>query len=235
MLKASGPEVDGPWTYDLIAQDFDSIMNRYDIERRLDIVFEQLLRGVSLKKALLLDAGCGTGLFSVEAARRGARVVSLDCGPNLLRETRRKGITTLVAADAARMPISDACFDIVVSSECVEHTPSPGDTVRELVRVLRPGGWLVVTCPNAIWRWSCSLANALNLRPYQGLENWPSWGELKTWTTEAGIRVHQHLGLHLFPFVIRWTQPILRRLDRLGSRFGQVYVNQCLAGQKIER
>ena len=227
--------MEGSWTYDLIAEDFDSIMNRYDIERRLDIVFEQLLVGVSLKKALLLDAGCGTGFFSVEAARRGARVVGLDCGPNLLRETRRKGITTLVAADAARMPIPDGCFDIVVSSECVEHTASPANTVRELVRVLRPGGWLVVTCPNAVWRWSCTLANALNLRSYHGLENWPAWGELRAWTTEAGIRVQEHVGLHLFPFVLGWSQPVLRRLDRLGTRFGRLYVNQCLAGQKIGR
>lgn len=223
------------WTYDLIAQDFDSIMNRYDVERRLDMVFEQLLLHVNLRNALLLDAGCGTGLFSVAAARRGARVVSLDCGVNLLRETRRKGITTLVAADAARIPVRDATFDLVVSSECVEHTPSPRQTVGELVRVLRPGGWLVVTCPNAIWRWSCSVANALNLRPYRGLENWPAWAELRTWTSEAGIRVHQHLGLHLFPFVFRWSHPLLRRLDGLGDRFGPIYVNQCLAGQKVGR
>jgi 2-polyprenyl-3-methyl-5-hydroxy-6-metoxy-1,4-benzoquinol methylase len=213
----------------------DSIMNRYDVERRLHVVFEQLLQDVSLKGTLLLDAGCGTGLFSREAARRGATVVSLDCGKNLLQETRRKGIDLLVAGDAAGMPIGNATFDVVVSSECIEHTPSPRDTVRELVRVLRPGGWLVLTCPNALWRWSCSVANALNLRPYHGLENWPGWSELRTWTTDSGIEVHRHLGLHLFPFIIKATHPLLIRLDRLGARFGRVYVNQCLSGQKVAR
>jgi 2-polyprenyl-3-methyl-5-hydroxy-6-metoxy-1,4-benzoquinol methylase len=235
MPKANGPDVAERWTYDLIAQDFDSIMNRYDAERRLNMVFEELLLGVSLKQALLLDAGCGTGLFSVEAARRGARVVSLDCGRNLLHETRRKGIMKLVAADAAKIPVRDSTFDLVISSECVEHTLSPQRTLRELVRVLRPGGWLVVTCPNNIWRWSCSVANLLNLRPYHGLENWPAWEELRTWTTEAGIRIHQHRGLHLFPFVLRWSHPLLRRLDRFGGQLGPVYLNQCLAGQKIDR
>ena len=225
--------MDAQWTYDLIAHEFDSVMNRYDVERRLNVVFEQLLPGSSLKGALLLDAGCGTGLFSVEAARRGAKVVSLDCGKNLLRETRRKGITSVVAGDAARMPVPDASFDVVVSSECVEHTPSPRATVQELVRVLRPGGWLVVTCPNASWRWSCSLANALKLRPYHGLENWPTWKELRTWVTEAGLRVHQQIGLHMFPFISSATHPLLRRLDVLGSRFGRIYVNQCLSGQKV--
>jgi 2-polyprenyl-3-methyl-5-hydroxy-6-metoxy-1,4-benzoquinol methylase len=234
MRKVVSPEVEKPWTYDLIAREFDSLMNRYDVERRLDVVFEELLTHVSLKGKLLLDAGCGTGFFSAEAARRGASVVSLDCGKNLLRETRGKGITAVVAGDAARIPVRDGTFDIVVSSECVEHTPSPGATVRELVRVLRPHGWLAVTCPNAVWRWSCSLANALHLRPYHGLENWPAWNELRTWAIEAGLEVHQQLGLHLFPFIFKATYPVLRRLDRLGSRFGRMYVNQCLSGQKIQ-
>jgi ubiquinone/menaquinone biosynthesis C-methylase UbiE len=221
------------WTYDLIAREFDSIMNRYDLERRLDVVFDQLLAGANLEGMRLLDAGCGTGFFSARAASRGARVISLDIGSGLLKETRRKGIASVVAGDAARMPIRDASFDVVVSSECIEHTPSPRDTVREFIRVLRPGGWLVVTCPNAVWRWSCRLANALHLRPYQGLENWPSWTELKQWATEGGIEVHRHVGLHLFPFVLRPTHPILKRLDRFGDRFGGLYVNQCLAGRKL--
>ena len=226
--------MDAPWTYDSISQQFDSIMNRYDVERRLNVVFEQLLYHVNLEGIRLLDAGCGTGLFSREAARRGALVYSLDCGKNLLRETRRKGINLLLAGDAAGMPIRDASFDVVVSSECIEHTASPRDTVREFARVLRPGGWMVVTCPNAVWRWSCSVASALNLRPYHGLENWPGWSELRAWATEAGIAVHQHVGLHLFPFTISATHPLLSRLDSLGGRFGKVYVNQCLSGQKIE-
>ena len=224
----------GSWTYDLIAQEFDSIMNHYDLERRLQVVFEQLLAGVNLKGSRLLDAGCGTGFFSAQAARLGANVVSLDVGRNLLKETRRKGIAAVVAADAARMPIRDRSFDVVVSSECIEHTLSPPDTMRELIRVLRPGGWLVVTCPNAVWRWSCTIANAFHLRPYQGIENWPSWNELRLWAEEGGLNVRHQVGLHLFPFVLRSTHPILRRLDRLGGRLGRVFVNQCLAGRKIE-
>jgi 2-polyprenyl-3-methyl-5-hydroxy-6-metoxy-1,4-benzoquinol methylase len=232
-MTVTRSDVNAHWSYDLIAHEFDSIMNRYDVERRLSVVFDQLLQELDLRRQLLLDAGCGTGLFSAEAARRGATVVSLDCGKNLLRETRRKGVISVVAGDAAQMPVPDGSFDIVVSSECIEHTPSPQSTVRELVRVLRPGGWLVLTCPNAAWRWSCTVADALKLRPYHGLENWPTWGDLRTWATQAGIRVHQHIGLHLFPFIITATHPLLRRFDRLGARWGRIYVNQCLSGQKI--
>lgn len=220
------------WTYDLIAQEFDSIMSRYDLERRLQIVYEQLLAGVSLKGSRLLDAGCGTGFFSAQAGRLGAHVISLDIGKNLLRETRRKGISAVVAADAARMPFPDAAFDVVVSSECIEHTISPPATLRELIRVLRPEGWLAVTCPNSLWRWSCTIGNAFHLRPYRGLENWPGWKELRLWAEEGGLEVRHQLGLHLFPFVLSPTHALLRRLDRFGGRLGRFYVNQCLAGQK---
>lgn len=48
-------------------------MNRYDLERRLQIVFDRLLAGVDLEGKNLLDAGCGTGFFSVQAALLGAR------------------------------------------------------------------------------------------------------------------------------------------------------------------
>jgi 2-polyprenyl-6-hydroxyphenyl methylase/3-demethylubiquinone-9 3-methyltransferase len=225
--------VSDQWTYDAIAGEFDSIMNRYDLNRRLDAVFDRMLGDVDLNGKKVLDAGCGTGFFSAQAARRGASVTGLDVGVALLREARRKGITAVVAGDAARMPIPDGCFDVVVSSECIEHTPSPRDTLRELIRVIRPGGWLAITCPNAIWRWSCTVANTLHLRPYKGLENWPGWGQLRSWAGEGGMEVRQHFGLHLFPFVIRSSHSALRLLDRMGHRLGRVYVNQCLLGQKM--
>jgi len=112
------------------------------------------------------------------------------------------------------------------------HTPSPETAVSELVRVLRPGGTLVVTCPNRFWHWSCRLANALGIRPYLGLENWPSWFSLRRWTEANGIEIREHIGLHLFPFVIKLTHPLLRTLDRAGSQLGPLYVNQCLVGIK---
>jgi 2-polyprenyl-3-methyl-5-hydroxy-6-metoxy-1,4-benzoquinol methylase len=226
-------QVKQQWSYDVLAQDFDSIMNRYDLERRLHAVFDRLLGGVNLEGKRLLDAGSGTGSFSVSAALRGANVTALDLGTGLLRETRRKGIAAIVAADAAQMPIGNGCFDVVVSSECIEHTPSPRNTLCELIRVIRPGGWLAVTCPNAVWRWSCTVANVLHLRPYRGLENWPTWKELRRWARECGLEVRQHFGLHLFPFVFGPTHPILQSFDQFGHVLGRLYVNQCLAGQKM--
>lgn len=218
--------------YDTIASEFDVIMNHYDLQRRLEVIFDQLLAEKDLKGRRLLDAGCGTGYFSRQALHRGAKVTSVDIGVNLLKEARKKGAPQPVASDVTKLAFGDQTFDVVVSSECIEHTPSPATAVSELSRVLRPGGILVVTCPNRFWHWSCRLANALGIRPYCGLENWPSWSSLRNWSQANGIQIQQHIGLHLFPFVLKPTHGLLRLLDRAGGKLGPLYVNQCLIGVK---
>lgn len=219
--------------YDSIAADFDHVMNRYDLERRIEVVFGELLRDEDLRGRRVLDAGSGTGSFSARALDRGAAVVAADIGAGLLTVAREKGIERVVASDVGRLPFQDGTFDVVVSSECIEHTRSPRDSVRELARVLRPGGVLALTCPNKFWRWSCTIANVLGLRPYRGLENWPSWGELARWLGDGGMTIERHVGLHLFPFVLPVTQPLLRRLDRAGSVAGPLFVNQCIRAVKL--
>ena len=218
--------------YDGIADEFDDVMNHYDLERRLEVMFDDLLGGADLTGAILLDAGCGTGEFSKAARARGATVVSADIGPRLLERTRSKGIERVVAADVAALPFATGTFDVVLSSECIEHTPSPRASVHELTRVLRPGGRLAVTCPNRTWYWSCAIADRLGIRRYKGLENWPRWSALREWVSEGDVSVVKHRGLHLFPFMLSFTHPLLRALDRLGDLAGPLYVNQCIGGTK---
>ncbi len=218
--------------YDSIAGEFDALMNPYDLQRRLEVVFEDLLGGRTLTGLTVLDAGCGTGPFTLAARSRGARVTSVDIGIELLRRARDKGAERPVAGDAAALPFADASFDLVISSECIEHTAQPDRTVTDLLRVLRPGGTLVLTCPNRTWRWSVTIANALNLRPYRGLENWPSWWMLRRWVQAHGGTPTRHVGIHAFPFILTVTHPILRRLDQLGTVLGPAYVNQGLVAVK---
>ena len=218
--------------YDGIAEEFDELMNHYDLERRLEVMFDELLGGADLTGALTLDAGCGTGAFSAAARARGATVVSVDIGPRLLQRTRSKGIEHVTAADVAMLPFRAGTFDVVLSSECIEHTPSPRASVQELTRVLRPDGRLAITCPNRTWYWSCAIADRLGIRHYKGLENWPRWSALREWVAEGNVTVARHRGLHLFPFMLAITHPLLRTLDRLGDTVGPLFVNQCIAGVK---
>jgi SAM-dependent methyltransferase len=218
--------------YDSISGDWESFMNDYDLGRRLDVVFNELLAPESLRGLRLLDAGCGTGWFTKRAIDRGASVTSLDLGLRLATLVRNRFHSSAACGDVLALPFPDGSFDVVVSSEVVEHTPDPARAVSEMARVLRPGGVLALTCPNRFWYWSCWLANRTGIRPYKGLENWPSWAGLRRSIEGSSLRVLEMRGVHLFPFVVRVFRPLLRRLDRFGKLLGPAYVNIAVKAEK---
>ena len=109
---------------------------------------------------LVLDLGCGFGRHAFEAARRGASVVALDAGPEEVAQVRGTFAAmieageidpghpaTAVQGDALCLPFADGTFDRVIASEVLEHIPNDSAAMRELARVLRPGGSMAVTVP----------------------------------------------------------------------------------------
>ncbi|MCP3677026.1 MAG: class I SAM-dependent methyltransferase [Deltaproteobacteria bacterium] len=199
--------------YNRLANRFDSVMNMYDTEKRVRIVYDELLSD-DIRGKKLLDAGCGTGWFSKKAAELEAEVYSSDIGTNLLKVVADKCDSRKVTGDLLALPFLPDTFSIVVCSEAIEHTINPAHAFTELVRVLAPGGTLIVTVPNRFWHWSVRLADRLKIRPYEGLENWPAWGELERWCVANNLKVESMFGFHLFPFVLKFTYPVLDLLDK---------------------
>jgi SAM-dependent methyltransferase len=108
----------------------------------------------------VLDLGCGFGRHAFEAARRGASVVALDAGPDEVAQVRGTFAAmiemgeippdhpvTAVQGDALSLPFENGTFDRVIASEVLEHIPDDAAAMRELARVLRPGGAMAVTVP----------------------------------------------------------------------------------------
>lgn len=219
--------------YEDFAEVFDEAMNKYDLFKRLKIIFNDLLRE-DIKDKFLLDAGCGTGWFSREAKERGASVVSLDLGIDLLNQVRQKCETKKVVGDTLQLPFSKGTFDIVISTEVIEHTIDPKEAIHEICRVLKPGGTLVLTAPNKLWYFSVWMANLLRLRPYQSYENWVSWSKVKKWFCEAGFTIEKIKGFHLFPFISSLFYPLLDYFDRFGEKTGPLMLNIAVKAQKKE-
>lgn len=212
--------------YERFADQFDAKMNRYEVSKRLRLVFDEALRDTDLAGQELLDAGCGTGLFSQVAVERGANVTSVDVGESLLAEVAKKCQSRRIVGSVMDLPLGDESFDVVVCTEVIEHTVDPRRGVEELTRVLRPGGTLVLTTPNHRWHFSIRLANALRLRPYEGLENWVRWKELRLWLEQSGLHVVTYRGFNALPFVHPVVYPLVDRLDRFGgSRLGRSMIN----------
>jgi len=96
-----------------------------------------------------LDAGCGTGFLSLELAARGHQVTGVDFAPAMLAEARRKAAECGASirfeeADAEQLPFAPGSFDFAISRHLLWTLPHPEAAIAEWVRVLRPGGRLVV-------------------------------------------------------------------------------------------
>jgi len=95
----------------------------------------------------MLDLGTGPGFVSAEAVRRGARVSAVDADP-LMAETAARNVpqADVRLAVLPDLPHKDESFDAVVGNFVINHVGDPAVTLKELRRVLRPGGRLALTC-----------------------------------------------------------------------------------------
>lgn len=115
-------------------------------ERRLS-----LMRAAAAGRAhgtVLVD-GCGVGAYLSHLAPEAARIVGLDIERERTVEARAKAPTAgLVCGAGEYLPFPDDCFDFLLSHEVLEHVQDDALAIREMVRVLRPGGRLALFCPN---------------------------------------------------------------------------------------
>jgi ubiquinone/menaquinone biosynthesis C-methylase UbiE len=158
--------------------------------------------------------------------------VALDVGSNLLERARTRCSGPLIVGDVGALPFASATFDVVISSEVIEHTQNPYRTIEEMSRVLKPNGCLLLTVPNRIWKFAVIVANKLKLRPWNGLENWVGWSELKRWMNETGLDVELMLGFHIIPLPMQVTYRFLDWCDRWGDYLGPVMLNIGVRARK---
>jgi demethylmenaquinone methyltransferase/2-methoxy-6-polyprenyl-1,4-benzoquinol methylase len=137
--------------------------------------------------ALVLDVATGTGAVATEVARRtGAAVVGLDQSEPMLRESVRRvagaGLASrirLVLGHGERLPFPDKAFDALTFTYLLRYVEDPGGTLRELARVLKPGGVLAnleFHVPTArVWRGLWLLYTRVGL-PLIGRAVSPAWG-----------------------------------------------------------
>ncbi|OGO50631.1 MAG: hypothetical protein A2148_00725 [Chloroflexi bacterium RBG_16_68_14] len=123
----------------------------------------------------MLDVGAGTGLLALEARRRvgpSGRVVAVDVSQDALRECRRQAALDelvvplhLVVGDALQLPFHDNCFDAVLTRSVLIYLTAKLTAVRELRRVLRPGGRASIFEPvnsasdGYAWNWGLDLSS----------------------------------------------------------------------------
>jgi 2-polyprenyl-3-methyl-5-hydroxy-6-metoxy-1,4-benzoquinol methylase len=107
----------------------------------------QLLRG-----ARILDAGCGSGRTLEELVRYG-EVSGIELDSEAAEVAQARGHGEVLIGRLEELPWPDDTFDLITCLDVIEHTPDDRTTLRELRRVCKPGGWLLLTVPayQALW------------------------------------------------------------------------------------
>lgn len=131
----------------------------------------------SIPPGRALDAACGTGRHAAYLAELGHQVVGVDLTPEMLARAReRVPEAEFQVGDLRELPAKDASFELIVCGLALSHLPVLNDPIRELARVLAPGGRLVISV----------------LHPFQGLLGWHA-PFINTDGRRGFVREHPHL------------------------------------------
>jgi demethylmenaquinone methyltransferase/2-methoxy-6-polyprenyl-1,4-benzoquinol methylase len=131
----------------------------------------------------VLDVATGTGAVARELlAQKGCTVVGLDQSPQMLEEARRRlpPDVKLVEGRAEQLPFPDAAFDALTFTYLLRYVEDPGSVLRELARVVRPGGTIAgleFAVPHGLWRPLWELYVRVGL-PAAGRVISPGWADV---------------------------------------------------------
>ncbi|MCH2171266.1 metalloregulator ArsR/SmtB family transcription factor [Myxococcota bacterium] len=132
--------------FDAVGPEWDSLRKVFDDDsvraRAITRMIDPTLR--------VLDLGTGTGILAIEMARLGVHVVAVDHSTRMLDATRAKLSedpelhVELRRGDANSLPLSDGEVDAAVAHRVLHYLPSPAEAIREMARVVSPGGTIVI-------------------------------------------------------------------------------------------
>ncbi len=132
---------------------FDAVANQWDVMRQA--FFPETVREKALAVAdvqagrLAADIGAGTGFITEALVKKGVRVIAVDQSEAMLERMRVKFAgfegNDYRQGEAEALPIIDGAVDYAFANMCLHHVETPADAIREMARILKPGGVLVIT------------------------------------------------------------------------------------------
>ncbi|MEH6590846.1 MAG: methyltransferase domain-containing protein [Halioglobus sp.] len=115
----------------------------------------EIVPGITVSPGMrVVDVGCGVGQYSNFCARLGAQVTAVDIQADKLASLSANlpesvtGSITGIVSNCDPIPLPDDCADLIICTEVLEHVPSPEDLCREMLRIVKPGGKLVISVPD---------------------------------------------------------------------------------------
>jgi SAM-dependent methyltransferase len=168
--------------------------------RALLAMLDRVLPGRDLR---LLDVGCGAGNMIHHLSRYG-QVKGLEVDPRPVAVARGRGYDVDQGDAAGGLVYAEASFDAVTALDVIEHNHDDGSILREMVRVLKPGGHAVITVPAFMWLWSHNDDINAHVRRYTARE-------LRRKLLAAGFHVRRISYNNFFVFPLAAVLILLRR------------------------
>lgn len=117
---------------------------RQPLHLHLEPLWRELTRALSPLGGEVIDIGCGAAPYRQLFSSKVTRYIGVD------RDRTDNSCIEIVSADAHSLPFESATFDVAVSFQALEHVEKPSECMREMSRVIRPGGHVVITAPG-VW------------------------------------------------------------------------------------
>jgi SAM-dependent methyltransferase len=154
----------------------------------------------------ILDVGCGTGTMLSHLASFG-KAQGVDIDEEAVGYCLERGLTDVRLGEAAKLPFDDGSFDLVTALDVVEHLDDDVGALREMRRVLRPGGRILVTVPAFRFMWGDQDEVNQHKRRYVA-------SELRDRLRAAGFDVVRVSYMNVFMFAPIAALRLLRRVQR---------------------
>ena len=113
-------------------------------QRRLDMILKAAGERI---KGKILENGCGIGMYVEHLSPFGGTVIGLEYDFERAKEARKNSPHIFNAAGES-IPLPSGTFDLILSHEVIEHVQDDRAAIREMIRILKPGGRAVIFCPN---------------------------------------------------------------------------------------
>jgi len=168
---------------------------------------ERICREIAKRKPRILDVGCGTGANLQMLSQFGA-AEGVDVSSEALEFCRARGLARVKQGAAETLPYEDASFDLVTGLDVVEHLDDDLSGLREMHRVLRPGGRALLFVPAFMFLWGVQDDISHHRRRY-------TLRELKQKVTEAGLSIERATYANISFFLPILIGRLLMRLTRI--------------------
>ena len=217
----------GHWSLHDVGQFWSSVTDYDDVNEGTYSYYRRFTNSLELagdligRDNLTLDIQARTGYGSAAWAERGfvrkAHLIDFSERMLAIASSRLTEIGVEFEAHVVRdfpLPFADNTFDLVLSYETIEHIWERATFMNELARVLKPGQWMILTCPNVLWEPAHWLSATLNIHHSEGPHRFLRRSSLLSLFRSSGLQIIRENSTIILPFSSIASVSIDRFLER---------------------